>query len=327
MNKPDALIALAFPEEFVSMIPAWYKKPLEWIGMINNDMVCAGHAALAIVHGDSGEIEYADFGRYITPFGKGRTRTVLTDPECKIDIKAEFTADGKIKNEEEILLYLEAHPEKTHGAGKMYASFCYNIDYNKAKSFIKDINLKGSVIYDPFKKDASNCARFVYDTFKAGIRSKRRRAKLKLWNQVTPSPLGIVFNGTDQKRVYSVLDGNLEHYEGSKFTSVIKHLFLKPDPNDITTFKKVDLDDSHHWLDGVGASGWFKLSKPNGKYIFERRFPDGRKIFEEEFYSESEHFDIEKPFELIHDCNALWCTAKQDGIIFKLYNYNYKELA
>jgi len=327
MSKPGVLISLAFPEEFVSMIPAWYKKPLEWIGLINNELICAGHSALAIVEGETGKIEYADFGRYITPFGKGRTRTALTDPECTIEVRAKFDEDGKIANEEEILLYLEAHPEKTHGAGKMYGSFCYEIDYDKAKSFIQKINLKGSFRYDPFKREASNCARFVYDTFKVGIKSRSRRTKLKLWNQLTPTPLGIVFNSTDQDKVYSVINGEIDIYEGSKFTSVIKHLFLKPDVQEEIKKVKADFSESHHWLDGVGASGWFKLSKPNGKYVFERRFPDGRKIFEEEFYSESEHFDINKPYELVHDCNALWCTARQHGRIYKLYNFNYRELA
>lgn len=326
MGKTGALIALAFPEEFVSMIPAWYKKPLEWIGMIKDDKVCAGHAALALVDGQTGKIEYADFGRYITPFGKGRTRTEMTDPECNIEIKAKFDADGKIVNEEEILIYLEAHPEKTHGAGRMYGSFCYNINYNKAKKFIKDINLQGSVIYDPFKKNASNCARFVYDTFKAGIKSRTQRTKLKLWNQITPSPLGIVFNGTDQDKVYSVLDGKSELYDGSKFTAVIRHLFLKPSEEAEEHKKKADLQDTHHWLDGVGASAWFKLSKPNGKYLFERRHPDGKKIFEEEFHSEEGDFDITKPYELVHDCNALWCTVNQGGKIYRLYNTSYKEL-
>ncbi len=327
MGKTGALIALAFPEEFVSMIPAWYKKPLEWIGMIKDDMVCAGHAALAIVDGNSGIIEYADFGRYITPFGKGRTRTKWTDPECVIDIKARFDGNGKIINEEEILIYFEAHPEKTHGAGRMYGSFCYNIDYNKAKQFIKDINLRGSVIYDPFKRDASNCARFVYDTFKAGIKSRTQRTKLKIWNQVTPSPLGIVFNGTDQELVYSVLDGKSDIYDGSKFSSVIKHLFLKPSEGSDSEDLKVDLNETHQWLDGVGASGWFKLSKPNGKYILERRYPDGKIIFEEEFYSEEGEFDISKPYELVHDCNALWCTVRQNGRTHRLYSYEYKQLA
>jgi hypothetical protein len=327
MSKSGVLIALAFPEEFVSMIPAWYKKPLEWIGLINDEKICAGHAALALVDGDTGKIEYADFGRYITPFGKGRTRTEKTDPECVIDVVAIFDENGRITNEEEILIYLEAHPDKTHGAGKMYGSFCYDITYEKAKKFIKNINLKGSVKYDPFKKEASNCARFVYDTFKAGINSRTRRAKLKLWNQVTPSPLGIVFNGTDQDKVYSVIDGQLEIYEGSKFSAVIKHLFLKPEDSDLSSqIEKADLSHSHHWLDGVGASGWFRLSKPNGKYLFERRYPDGRKIFEEEFYSENESFDINRPYELIHDCNALWCTVKQDDKIYKLYSYQYKEI-
>ncbi len=139
MSKTGVLLALAFPEEFVAMIPAWYKKPLEWMGLINDEMICAGHSALALINAETGKIEYADFGRYITPFGKGRTRTEITDPECLIEVIAKFDKAGKITNEEEILIYLEAHPDKTHGAGKMYGSFCYGINYTKAQKFIKNI--------------------------------------------------------------------------------------------------------------------------------------------------------------------------------------------
>ena len=82
MKATGVLIALAYPEEFVSMIPRWYSKPMEWLGMVKDNMVPAGHAALALINVSTGKIEYADFGRYITPFGKGRTRTRVTDPDC-----------------------------------------------------------------------------------------------------------------------------------------------------------------------------------------------------------------------------------------------------
>lgn len=320
MKKTGVLIALAYPEEFVAMIPAWYKKPLEMLGVINNNMICAGHSALALINRETGIIEYADFGRYITPFGKGRTRTVMTDPECTFDIKAEFDDKGQIINEEEILIEIESDPEVTHGAGKLYASFCYGVDYEKAKAFISDINLQGSVPYDPFKKGGSNCARFVYDTFKAGIISRRRRLTLMMFNQFTPSPLSIVFRGKDQEEIYCVLDGKLEEYKGKRSTAIVKHLLRKPGVDDQSHEEKENLEDTHHWLDGVGANGWFRLTKPNGKYVFERRLPDGRKIFEEEFYSDNTAFDIKKPYKLVHDCNALWCTVKQDGNTFRLYH-------
>ncbi len=325
MTGTGVLIALAYPEEFVAMIPAWYRKPLEWVGLIKNDMICAGHSALALVDKNTGEVEYADFGRYITPFGKGRTRTMETDPECSFDVKAKFNDKGKIINEEEILIEIEAHPEKTHGAGKMYASFCYDVDYKKAKKFITDINLQGSVTYAPFQRNGSNCARFVYDTFKAGIISRARIAKLIMWNQITPSPLGIVFHSTDQEEVYKVFEGEVSLFKGKKLSTVVKHLFLKPSEDNTHESKKVDLQESHQWLDGVGASGWFRLTKPNGKYLFERRLPDGRKVFEEEFYEQNSAFDINKPYRLVHDCNALWCTVKQGGHTFRLYHKSYAE--
>lgn len=321
MGKTGVLIGIAYPEEFVA-VPGdrWYNKPLEYLGIVNDGMISAGHAALVLISKESGELEYADFGRYITPKGKGRTRTQLTDPDCEFEVKAEFDENGKIINEEEILLLLEAHPEKTHGAGTMYASYCYDVNYKKAKAFIDDLNLQGSIAYDPFHSNSSNCARFVYDTFKAGMISKINLLKLKLGNRLTPSPLGIVFFGTDQKKVYSILNGDLTEYKGNKLRAIIKHLFLKFNDGMLTKPAVVDLSDTHQWLEGVGDKGWFKLSKPNGKYLFERRRMDGKKVFEEEFYHENPEFDIQKPFKLVHDCNALWCTVEQNNKKFTLYH-------
>lgn len=324
MKENAVLIALAYPEEFVAMIPGWYRKPLEWMGLVHNEMICMGHSALALVNKDSGKIEYADFGRYITPLGKGRARTEYTDPDCKFDIRAEIGPDGTIKNEKEIVAYIDANPHKTHGAGRLFASFSYNVNYKKAKSYILELNQKGSIDYCPFKENSSNCARFVFDTFRNGLISDKLRRKLIRGNRITPSPLGIVFYGNNQKKIYTSSKGQVELFNGPKIRTILKYFYTKPSNHDGSNSKK-DLKATHQWLDGVGDFGWFKLDKPNGVYQMERRHSDGRQVFREEFHLQNPDFDIDKPFKLVHDCNALWCTVVQEEKTYKLYNKSYYE--
>lgn len=323
MERTGVLIALAYPEEFVRMVPRWYQFPLKWFGIVQNNMIAGGHSALALVEKSTGKITYADFGRYITPEGLGRARTPLTDPDCNFEIEARFNSEGKITNEEEIVQYIDAHPEKTHGAGRLYASFCYDVNFEKAKAFIEKVNLIGSMPYDPFRKEALNCSRFVYETFKEGIIDPQLRKLLIKGNTFCPSPLGIVFYGTRQHSIYSIFEGDFEYFSGSKLRTIAKHFFLNYE-NDMNQSKNVvDLQDTHHWLDGIGDKGWFRLKKEGEKYLFERRKPDGTKVFEEEFYNENPDFDINQPFTLIHDCNALWCTVIQGDSEFRLYHKDH----
>lgn len=324
MEKNAVLIGLAYPEEFVAMIPVWYRKLLEWLGLVHDEMICMGHSALAIVHRETGVIEYADFGRYITPLGKGRTRTEVTDPDCKFDIKAVFDQNGKIKNEQEIIEYIGQHPEKTHGAGVLFASFAYGINYEKASSFIHVMNRRGSVTYDPHSKGASNCARFVYDTFKTSMISKRRLLKIRLGNIGTPSPLGIVFYGTDEEKVYKYVNNEVVLHSGPKFRTIIRHFFTKPGTAKTEDTEIANLQGTHHWLSGIGDSAWFRLSKVKESYQFERRYANGEMAFSEEFHLTNPEFDIEQPYKLIHDCNALWCTIEQNGNRYKLFRKETK---
>ena len=86
--KKGHILALAYPDVFVRQTEAKYNYALSKLGVVHEGAVCAGHAALILVDGSSGDLHYADFGRYITPIGLGRARTELTDPDVKIKFKA-----------------------------------------------------------------------------------------------------------------------------------------------------------------------------------------------------------------------------------------------
>lgn len=85
------IIILSYPDTIVR--PAYWEPsskiwPLFGIG--GKHAVQAGHAALLLIKKESSEINYFDFGRYITSYGNGRVRSKETDPELMIPLKAKF---------------------------------------------------------------------------------------------------------------------------------------------------------------------------------------------------------------------------------------------
>ena len=63
-------------------------------------------------------------------------RSKETDFELYIPISAKFNK-GSLSNLEEILVWIESHPEKTHGTGRMIASINEEIDHKKSIDLYK----------------------------------------------------------------------------------------------------------------------------------------------------------------------------------------------
>lgn len=321
-----AIIILAYPEEFVSMIPAWYRKPLEWIGMVNHGKIAAGHAAMALVNKETGEIHYGDFGRYITSFGYGRTRMAATDPDVHFDYKVAFK-DGEIVDKIALFQHIFEHPEKTHGGDVMYVSLNQDVDFDKCYEFITTMNAKGSIKYDPFGAGRSNCSRFVYDSILKGMTTKKARKKLKRKSPVTPSPLGNVFHGTNDDSYIFTPDGHKVVPNKSVFV-VLKHLFKKaPKPSEdlLTEEQKQEkflgLNPNKKWsyLGGVGDQAYIVLNKINEDSFHIQKYGANHQLDFEKNYKREMGFDPDQDFVFIHDCNAAWVTVKQGDKSYKMY--------
>jgi hypothetical protein len=69
-------------------------------------------------------INYFDFGRYITTYSKGRLRSKETDAELHVNIQAKYK-NGNLINLKDILLWIERHPEKTHGERPINCKYKY----------------------------------------------------------------------------------------------------------------------------------------------------------------------------------------------------------
>ena len=226
MTYTGKIISLAFPDTFVRFSDEKNSTSiLQFFGLGRNGVIKAGHAAFVLIENATGLAEYYDFGRYITPEGKGRVRSAETDVELEIPFKATFDSDRKLTNIDEFLLWLEKHPDKTHGSGRLVASVCDYIFYDKAKAFVLETQNKGSIPYSTFRKEGSNCSRIVTDTIINSTDKSRIRTPLLRNKMFTPSPLGNVDKGAMENKMYQVENGILIEYPNSVSVSYT-HLTL-----------------------------------------------------------------------------------------------------
>lgn len=320
------IVALAYPEVVVRIANGEFISKL-WplFGVGGKHKVMAGHAAMLLVSKETNKVHYFDFGRYITSDKFGRVRSEETDNEVHIPIAAEHNSE-KILNIDEILLFLDKHPEKTHGEGRMVVGVNSEINYDKALSFVTDLQNQGEVAYGAFLKEASNCARFVADAIIASGTNNKVLRKLKRTNNLTPSPLSNVINGsTNGLDKWEVIDQKINRYENTSLLKEYKtSLFSKvsQEIDDIGTIVP-DLEKYNspngQWLGGIGSGAWFELhekSKKRNLYNVVRRNYIGEIDLEGEFNILNEGFSIDQKFEFQYGSNCRQCVVKQNETLF-----------
>jgi hypothetical protein len=96
-------IALAWPDTFCKQAGAWYDFYMEKMGISTNNHYKVGHAAVVLINGQNGKCHYFDFGRYHAPFGYGRVRDGISDPDLRIKTKAIIRKSKTIENFNAIL--------------------------------------------------------------------------------------------------------------------------------------------------------------------------------------------------------------------------------
>ena len=320
------IIIISYPDTIVR--PAYWEPSSKiWplIGIGGKHAVQAGHAALLLVKKGKSEINYFDFGRYITSYGNGRVRSKETDPELNIPIKAKFNK-GEISNFEEILLWLDKHPEKTHGDGRLVATINNDIDYKLAFEFITKLIDKKEVPYGIFVKKGSNCSRFVTDTLIASLTNRKIKLHLKKSTLFTPSPIGNVIIGTSTNKIYQVQNQKIKFYKNRSIIKEYKESFLNKfdnEPNLIGTElpNKAIFDlENATWLGGIGSGAWFRIeSKIDDKnYKIARYCSKGIKDFEGLFTSQSSNFNFNKYYQFTYPSNCKDVFIKQNNKIFNL---------
>lgn len=295
-------------------------KILPLFGLGTKTHIKAGHAALVLIENETGIAQYFDFGRYITPKGKGRVRGANTDVELKVDVKGKIV-DGKLENLDEFLLWLDAYPEKTHGSGRLVASICESIDYDKALAYILSLQGEGSVPYKAFGKKGSNCARFVTETILESTEDTAIIKYLERNKKFTPSTLGNVEKSASIDGVYQVLGGEISTYNGSVLRENLTNYFDKSVPKyeqreeEVT---KQELPENAQFLDGTGSCAYFHLESTVVNEAIIRRYTEFGELDFQGTTRLPDTFSVSDPYQFIYDSNCLFCTVKQGETIFRL---------
>ena len=332
MKSDGIIVILSYPDTVVR--PAYWEYSSKiWpkIGIGHKDAVRAGHAALLLIQKNNPTIQYYDFGRYITTYGNGRVRSEETDPELHIPIKAEFN-NNQLSNLEELLLWLDQHPEKTHGNGRLIASINDQIDFSKAKNYIDGLIQQKEIPYGAFIKNGTNCARFVTDTIINSTTKNSMKLKLKSSFLLTPSPIGNTIKGKTSSTIYQVLNQQISIYKNRSILKEYKLFFAKKLNTEVNLIgteqpdKKLFSLLNGTWLGGIGSGAWFSLSptKIEGRYIISRFTDRGYKDFEGFFKSSTPGFNPEEPHEFVYPTNCSVAYIIQDTNIYVYRKVNSK---
>ncbi len=325
MNNSGIILTLAYPETIVMVADEWYSPYMYRFGIGKKDYVRAGHAALVLIDKSTGELEYHDFGRYITPEPYGRVRGKNTDHELDFPISANIE-NGEITNLEEILKFLATHPKLTHGDGTLYASVCSTINYKEARRHIHMMQNKHFIRYAAFIKNACNCARFVTDALIAGLTEASIKKRLARSKWFTPSTIGNVVIANTGKEVYQVSEeGTIATFKSS-VKKENKRLFLDTlsnhQPNFVGTLQPKHNDEKHtkaQWLSGIAAGAWFELHDlgHDEEYRFRRISPHGHIDVDGIYKINGRGFDMDIEHEFIQYSNCSFFYVKQKGVDYR----------
>ena len=325
MDNTGIILTLAYPDTIVMVSEEWFSPFLRFVGVGKKDYLRAGHAALVLIDKETGVLEYHDFGRYITSEPNGRVRGKDTDNELHFPIKAEFENDA-IKNLNAILEFLGTHPKLTHGDGRLVASVCNAINYQKARTHITKMQNKHFIRYAAFIKDACNCARFVTDALIASVTDSKIKKNLENSKWFTPSTVGNVLLSDTENHSYEVSEaGVISKFKGSQKSENIRCFLDKLKDHEVNlvgTQKPKPVEGLHEkaqWLSGIAAGAWFELHKTGHdvEYHFKRISPYGNIDVYEKFVVDDDSFDYDLEFEFIHYSNCKFFHVKQKETIYR----------
>ncbi len=325
MNTTGIIITVAYPETIVRISTEWIVSQMYLFGIGKKNYLRAGHAALVLIDASNGNLDYYDFGRYVTPLATGRGRGKLTDHELDFQLHATLQ-NNTIINLDEILIFLATHPRLTHGEGTMLASVCDEINYDAAKNYIEKLQNEGLIKYAAFGKAGSNCSRFVTDTLIASTTNKNIKKKLKISKWFTPSTIGNVLIADTQRKIYEVSEtGAIATFKSSKFKENIK-LFLdrlKHHHPNLEGNLKPKTNSIHHknaqWLSGIGAGAWFELYSLDHAlhYRLRRISPYGNVDVDGIFRISESGFDSTANYEFVPYSNCHFIHVRQNGKTFR----------
>lgn len=221
-------------------------------------------------------------------------------------------------------MWLEKHPEKTHGNGRLIASVNDKINYSNALKFIQNLIHKKEHPYGAFVKKGSNCARFVTDTIINSCTQKKIVLKLKSSYILTPSPIGNTLKGKTLKIVYTVKNQIINEYKNRSILKEYKMTFFNKFESKLNLIgtelpdnEKFNLKNAT-WLPGIGSGAWFKIENKLNEKIYKivRYSYIGEKDFEAIFTVNRRCFNHQKEHQFVHPTNCKEIVVKQNNKIY-----------
>ncbi len=324
MYNTGKILVLAYPDTFVKHSSERFCKFLPYLGLGTKTHIKAGHAALILIENKTGKGFYYDFGRYVTPPGYGRVRGANTDIELQLPFLAQLNRKNELVNLDDFFRWLDKNPDKTHGSGRLISSVCDEIDYEKAQSYIINLQQKECISYGAFTKNGTNCSRFVMQTLLNACSNTRIKNALKTLKRFTPSTVGVVEKATT-KNMYEVFNGSISVYKRSALRENLINYFDKKITTHPHSLLKKPTQKSQ-LLPGTGSSAWFELiahyeykKLTRIKRYNERGIADFDGIFKT-----PEGFDASQPYVFTYPSHCQKCTVLQQGnvFVFKFLKYS-----
>lgn len=319
MKYTGKIIALAFPDTYVKGSTELICKFLPYVGLGTKQYIKAGHAALLLIENKTGSVRYFDFGRYITPLGQGRVRSAETDAELLMDFKAIIDDKGALENIDEMLRWLDSSPRKTRGSGRLLASVCDTINFEKAETFILNLQERGSIPYGVFEKEGSNCSRLVAESLLEATDATHIIKRLKFNKLFTPSTVGNVEIAATNGVVYEVFDGEIKHFKGTALKENLTNYFDKKNIPVLGPQPKLIIPEHWHVLKGIGSTAYFEVvpcELPKHHYRI-KRFNEFLDLDFDGVYVSSD-FNAKATYTVTYDSHCKFCHVLQGNKKIKM---------
>ncbi len=308
---------------------------LKRLGLVRNTNLRVGHAAMAVVQVGCPDVEYFDFGRYITPRPFGRVRSAETDPKVAFPAIARWSDDGVLLNPDEIGVAIESRGADTHGDGPLLLSVCQGVDYGQIIDFCKGLQEEGYQRYGGLSRNHTNCSRFVSDAIRASLPAQHPvRRKLRWPISYKPAPAHNVSAAATEGVCFRIFEGRVQTYEPNRWKamlslgsgllkavskkhagelrsdSILGQVQEPPRPNSVPF--------DAQWLGGLGEGAWHALEPVPGGLLMKRIDVSGAIEFEGVYHYPVGVQPFEHPIRLVHDSHHGWITVFYAGKVHRL---------
>ncbi len=332
----DLVIIVAWPDATMRGDERWmmfFKK----LGLVKNLNFKVGHTAVILVDSQTKDLLYYDFGRYISPRGHGRARSVESDPRLRLDTKAEIDAGNKIRNLKEIIVELDSLREVTQGVGRIFFSVAEGVSIQLARQYADGLVRAGSSPYGAVARGNNNCSRFITRLLIKASQKYHFFHSIRYPETIKASPMSNVVNVRADRRIYSYEEGEgmrfLRMNRFASFWFLLRQLkdnvssrlaALLPDDEIIGAMeagaRPGQLPETAQWLGGVGEGAWYTLEAydHHGHFLVSRFTGQGEQEYSQVFYTQ-EPFDAQRPFQIAYDSHLLFTTVQQEGRRIRLH--------